>query len=57
MKYNQLEYTCIVKKRANGQRVERLEIVKGDLFFLRKNGKQKVKIITNPKDQKHVLEA
>ena len=37
------------KKRAIQKRAEQLEIFKGK-FFLRKNGKQKVKIITNPKD-------
>ena len=30
------------------KRAEQLEIVKGELFILRKNGKQKVKIITDP---------
>ena len=36
--------------------MEWLEIVKGELFFLRKNRKQKVKIITDPKESKHILE-
>ena len=45
------------RKRAIRKRAERLEIVKGELFFLKKNGKQKVKIITNPKEQKRILEA
>ena len=45
------------RKRAIRKRAERLEIVKGELFFLRKNGKQKVKIITDPKEQKRILEA
>lgn len=45
------------RKRAIRKRAERLEIVKGELFFLRKNGKQKVKIITDPNEQKRILEA
>ena len=44
------------RKRAIRKRAERLEIDKGELFFLRKNG-QKVKIITDPAEQKRILEA
>ena len=42
------------KKRVIQKRAERLEIDKGELFFL--NG-QKVKIITDPAEQKRILEA
>ena len=51
--------TCqkILRKRAIRKRAERLEINKGELFLLRKNGKQKVKIITEPEEQKRILEA
>ena len=42
--------------RSIRKRAERLEIDKGELFFLRKNG-QKVKIITDPAEQKRILEA
>ena len=45
------------KKRAIRKRAERLEIDKGELFLLRKNGKQKVKIIADPEEQKRILEA
>ena len=45
------------RKRAIRKRAERLEIVKGELFFVKKNGKQRVKIITDPKEQKRILEA
>ena len=47
----------ILRKRAIRKRAERLEIDKGELFLLRKNGEQKVKIITEPEEQKHILEA
>ena len=50
-------YPSNSSKRAILKRAEQLEIVKGELFFLRKNGKQKVKIITDPKEQKRILEA
>ena len=45
------------RKRAIRKRAERLEIIKGELFFVKKNGKQRVKIITDPKEQKRILEA
>ena len=40
------------RKQAIRKRAERLEIVKGEIFFVKKNGKQRVKIITEPKEQK-----
>ena len=42
------------RKRAIRKRAERLEIVKGELFFVKKNRKQRVKIITDPKEQKRI---
>ena len=45
------------RKRAIRKRAERLEIFKGELFFVKKNGKQRVKIITDPKEQRRILEA
>ena len=45
------------RKWAIRKRAERLEIVKGVIFFAKKNGKQRVKIITDPKEQKRILEA
>ena len=49
------------RKKAGRKRAEWFEIVKGELFLLKKNGKQKVKIITDPKEltkaQKRILEA
>ena len=38
------------RNRAIRKRAERLEIDKGELFLLRKNGEQKVKIITEPEE-------
>ena len=46
----------IARKRANQNRAEWIEIVRGELFFLRKEGKQKVEI-ADPKEQNHILEA
>ena len=45
------------KKRAIRKRSERLEVdnLKGESFLLRKNGR--VKIITDPAEQKRILEA
>ena len=43
------------KKRAIRKRSERLEVDKGELFLLRKNGR--VKIIIDPAEQKRILEA
>ena len=45
------------RKRTIRKRAERLEINKRELFLLRKNGEQKVKIITEPEEQKLILEA
>ena len=45
------------RKRAIRKRAERLEINKGELFLLRKSGEQKVNIITEPAEQRHILEA
>ena len=39
------------RKRTIRKRAERLEINKRELFLLRKNGEQKVKIITEPEEQ------
>ena len=45
------------RKPAIQKRAERLEIIKGELFFVKKNGKKRAKIITDPKEQKCILEA
>ena len=42
------------RKRAIRKRAERLEVDKGELFIVRNNGKQKVKIITDPGEQKRI---